>query len=75
MVYGHPPPLLISYVPRTTKIAAVEEELKDKDKILKEAQDQIRKAQTRIKWVYNSKHKEKEFSIGDMVYLKLEPYR
>ncbi|KAJ4718791.1 Ty3/gypsy retrotransposon protein [Melia azedarach] len=28
-----------------------------------------------MKQVYDRKHKEREFAVGDMVYLKLQPYR
>ncbi|KAK0574086.1 hypothetical protein LWI29_018007 [Acer saccharum] len=59
----------------TAKVAAVEKELKQRDQIVKETQRGIKEAQSRMKRVYDSKHREKEFSVGDLVYLKLQPYR
>lgn len=35
----------LSYVPRITKVAAIEEELKDTDRIVKEAKSKISEAQ------------------------------
>lgn len=66
VVYGRPPPLLI-YVPRTAKVAAVEQELMERDAIIKEIQEKIREAQVRMKRTYDSKHKEREFLLGDVV--------
>lgn len=66
VVYGRPPPLLI-YVPRTAKVAAVEHELMERDAIIKEIQEKIREAQVRMKRIYDSKHKEREFLLGDVV--------
>ena len=75
VIYGRKPPPLLSYVPSTAKVAVVEEELLDRDKIVMEVINHILKAQNRIKQFYDSKHQEKEFSIGDWIYLKLQPYR
>ncbi|KAK0582926.1 hypothetical protein LWI29_031198 [Acer saccharum] len=57
------------------RVAAVEEELLARDQALKEVKISIQRAQERMKKVYDSKHKEKEYSVGDFVYLKLQPYR
>jgi hypothetical protein len=32
-------------------------------------------AQNRMTQIYNKHHKEKQFNVGDWVYLKLQPYR
>lgn len=66
---------LIVYVPGAARVAYLEEELKDRDHIIKNARIVIKKTQDRMKQIYDSKHREKEFSEGDMVYLKLQPYR
>lgn len=46
-----------------------------RDAIIKEVKEMIKKAQVRMKHIYHSKHKERKFSVRDMVYLKLQPYR
>ncbi|KAI9160053.1 hypothetical protein LWI28_004616 [Acer negundo] len=72
IVYGRSPQRLLSYVPGTAKVEAVKQELKSRDQILKEVRDCIALAQARMKKIYDSKHKEREFKAGDFVYLKLQ---
>ncbi|KAK9187404.1 hypothetical protein WN944_018798 [Citrus x changshan-huyou] len=47
----------------------------ERDAVIKEVKEMIEEAQARMKRLYDSKHKEREFYVGDMVYLKLQPYR
>ncbi|KAJ7950360.1 Ty3/gypsy retrotransposon protein [Quillaja saponaria] len=35
----------------------------------------MQEAQNKMKRVYDAKHREREFMIGDMIYLKLQPYK
>ncbi|GKB73151.1 retrovirus-related pol polyprotein from transposon 17.6 [Tanacetum coccineum] len=71
VVYGHSPPRLISYAPHSSKLAAVDLALRDRDDTLR---DRLLKAQSHMKTIYDSKHLNLEFSVGDMVLLKLQPY-
>ncbi|KAJ0092851.1 hypothetical protein Patl1_25136 [Pistacia atlantica] len=75
VVYGRKPPTLLSYVPGTAKVAAVEQQLIERDLIIKEVKEKIASAQNRMNKTYDGKHKEKEFEIGNWVYLKLQAYR
>lgn len=75
IVYGRSPPRLLDYIPGTAKLEAVECELLARDRILKEVREHISLAQARMKKLYDSKHIEREFQVGDFVYLKLQPYR
>ncbi|KAF2315859.1 hypothetical protein GH714_040513 [Hevea brasiliensis] len=59
----------------TAKVAAVERELGDRDDMLRELKRKIQHAQSRMKQIYDLKHQEREFAIGDLVYLKLHPYK
>ena len=65
----------MSYVLGTAKLAALEREIISRDEILKEVWDCIAKAQAPMKKKYDAKHKEREFEVGDFVYLKLQRYR
>lgn len=56
-------------------MAAVEEKLLRRDMVLKDLHQNIRSAQARMKRNYESNHTEREFSVGDWVYLKLQPYK
>lgn len=75
VVYGRDPQKLLHYVRGTAKIATVERELIARDQALKEVREGILQAQARMKKAYDSHHQEREFSVGDWVFLKLRPYR
>jgi hypothetical protein len=75
VVYGREPPTLMSYVPGTSKVAAVEQLLVDRDNIIREAKEHLKEAQARMKKIYDQHHQEREFKVGDCVYLRLQPYR
>ncbi|KAJ7979750.1 Ty3/gypsy retrotransposon protein [Quillaja saponaria] len=57
------------------KVATVEHELMEWDVVIKMIKEKIHQAQNWMKKVYNAKDQEREFMVGDMVYLKLQPYR
>lgn len=75
VVYGRPPPTLLSYVWGTAKVAAVEQELVDRDTMIKELKGKIQQAQNRMKQIYDLKHRKREFAVGDWVFLKIHPYK
>ena len=75
VVYGRKPPTLLSYVPGTTRIEAVEKELQTRDEVLPELCQNIKAAQARMKQNADKHRREKEFKVGDWVYLRLQPYR
>lgn len=75
VIYGREPPKLLIYISGTARVAQVEHELLERDKVLKDVWGHISRAQGRIKQIYDSKHQEWEFTIGDWVFLKLQPYK
>lgn len=75
IVYGRSPPTLLSYVPRTTKVEAVDQELRARDQVIEELRDQLKESQACMKKVYDKHHTERSFEEGDWVYLRLQPYR
>jgi hypothetical protein len=75
LVYGRSPPTLLSYVKGTAQVEAVGRTLEERDQILRDARDHLLKAQHRMTQVYNKHHKEKQFDVGNWVYLKLQLYR
>lgn len=74
-VYGIPPPHLLTYIPGTSRIQAVDEYLRDRDTILRELRYNLSLARQRMKCQADQKRREVSFDIGDYVYLKLQPYR
>ena len=74
-MYGRSPPTLLSYVPGTTKVKAVDQELRARDQVIEELQDQLKESQARMKKVYDKHHTERSFKEGDWVYLRLQLYQ
>ncbi|KAK9189481.1 hypothetical protein WN943_018078 [Citrus x changshan-huyou] len=74
-VYGIPPPHLLTYVPGTSRVQAVDEYLRDRDTILRELRHNLSLARQRMKSQADLKRQEVSFKVGDYVYLKLQPYR
>lgn len=74
-VFERPPPSLLNYVSGTAKNAEVEETLKSRGEILQLLHSNLVSAQNRMKRLYERHHMDREFSVGDLVYVKLHPYR
>ncbi|KAF9679018.1 hypothetical protein SADUNF_Sadunf07G0096400 [Salix dunnii] len=75
VVYGVPPPSMLSYVPGTTKVQAVDDHLKTRDAILRDLRNNLLLSQNRMKCRADQSRREVVFEVGDMVFLKLQPYR
>jgi len=74
VVYGVPPPRLLSYVPGTTRVEAVDEVLKPRQQILVLLQHNLHQAQQRMNRYADLKRTERSFEIGQLVYLWLQPH-
>lgn len=74
-VYGTPPPRLLSYIPGTTRVEAVDEVLRNREQILNLLQHNMKNAQQRMKKYIDLRRSERNLEIGQQVYLRLQPYR
>ncbi|XP_024156291.1 uncharacterized protein LOC112164308 [Rosa chinensis] len=74
-LYGYPPPAISPYLPGSTAVAHVDQQLRDRDELLQLLKKNLKKAQARMKGFYDKKHSERTFESGDYVYLKLQPYK
>ena len=74
-VYGVPPPSLLSYVPGTTNVQAVDELLRSREEILCELKKNLIAAQSRMKFIADQRCRDVTFEVGDYVYLRLQSYR
>jgi hypothetical protein len=74
-VYGFPPPRLMPFEAGTTKVQAMEKELKSREFILKLLKENIQDAQSRMKHFADKCRTYREFAVGDWVFLQLCPYR
>ncbi|BBH02927.1 transposable element gene [Prunus dulcis] len=75
VVYGQPPPMVTPYEPSTTRFANVDRSLAARDRMLTMLKSNLLMAQNRMKTQADKHRSEREFQVGDMVYLRLVPYR
>ncbi|KAH9699109.1 hypothetical protein KPL71_024219 [Citrus sinensis] len=75
VVYSRPPPSYIAYVPGTSTVAAVDLSLKDRDAMIRLLKANLVDAQARMKLYADKKKSERKFEVGDMVFLRLQPYK
>lgn len=74
-LYGFVPPAISAYVPGTTAVENVDQQLQSRDELLSVLKRNLHVAQARMKGYYDKKHTERSFEVGQWVYLKLQPYR
>ncbi|GMI89824.1 hypothetical protein HRI_002651700 [Hibiscus trionum] len=74
-LYGQPPPIHVPYVAGDSLVAEVDRSLQHREAALKMLRFHMKRAQDRMKSQANKKRKEREFQVGDWVFLKLQPYR
>lgn len=74
-VYGRPPPQVSMYLPGTSAVRTVDVLLQDRDALLHTLKDHMTIAQNRMKQQSDTGRTEREFVVGDWVFLKLHPYR
>lgn len=74
-MYGREPPVLLQYEKGSTSVWVLEQQLQERDLILEELKDQLPQAQMQIKNLADAKRRDVQFQEGDLVYLKLWPYR
>lgn len=74
-LYGFPPPMVAESVLPDTIFVDYGNLLQNRELAFEVIKQNLIKAQERMKWFADKKRKEREFVVGDMVYLKLQPYR
>ncbi|CAN6474518.1 unnamed protein product [Victoria cruziana] len=74
-LYGYAPPTIPHYEEGTAADVEIDSTLQDRDELLRSLHEHIAKAQNRMKQVYNKGRKDREFEVGDMVWLKRLPLR
>ncbi|GJS40579.1 reverse transcriptase [Tanacetum coccineum] len=74
-LYGCIPPAIIPYPPGSSKVAAIDELLVERDVLLRQLRQNLFAARNRMELQANRSRREVEFNIGDKVLVKLQPYR
>ncbi|GKC46125.1 ty3-gypsy retrotransposon protein [Tanacetum coccineum] len=74
-LYGRLPLMVFSYPPGSSKVAAVDDLLVERDGLLRQLKDSLFSAKQQMEVQANRKSRDVEFNVGDMVLVKLQPYR
>lgn len=75
VVYGRDPPALLRFEPGSTHNADLEKFLLERDALLVDIKKHLVHAQQLMKNNVDKHRRDVEFQVGDLVYLKLRPYR
>ncbi|XP_026396575.1 uncharacterized protein LOC113291234 [Papaver somniferum] len=74
-LYGYTTPHLAFPVQGTTSVVAVQDYLVERDHMLQLLKEDLSKAQHRMKHFADANRTNRSFTVGDLVFLKLQPYR
>jgi len=74
-VYGRDPPTITKYTLDHHDPPSLQDLLLQRDLILNQLKNNLLKAQHYMKKYANRKHSQLEFNVGDLVLVKLQPYR
>ncbi|XP_026435822.1 uncharacterized protein LOC113333611 [Papaver somniferum] len=74
-LYGYLPPHMAFPSDTTTFVAVVESYLKDTETMIDILKESLHNAQARMKFFADKTRKDMTVAVGDLVYLKLQPYR
>ncbi|VFQ77184.1 unnamed protein product [Cuscuta campestris] len=74
-LYGRPPPSLFPTLSVRARVPAVEEMLRECADLLTDLKAHLTKMQHRMRSQANQHRRDVSFAVGDMVLLKLRPYR
>lgn len=74
-LYGRDPPPIIRYTGQPTPNDSLDQMLEDRDAILDDLRMNLLRAQQKMQLQANKHRRDVEYRVGDMVFLKLRPYR
>jgi hypothetical protein len=75
VVYGQPPPMNLPYLPGESTNLSVDRSLTAREEAIKLLKFHLLRAQNRMKQQADKHRSDRQFSIGDYVFLKLHPYK
>lgn len=75
VLYGRDPPALVRFEEGSTANVELELALKERDVVLDSLKQTLLRAQEIMKAQADKSRRDVELAVGDMVYLKLQPYR
>ncbi|XP_022848903.1 uncharacterized protein LOC111371244 [Olea europaea var. sylvestris] len=75
IVYGRDPPPILPFEKGSTAVSTVEQQLLARDEVLQVLKLHLARAQQRMKLEADGHRRDLQFEVGELVYLKLRPYR
>ena len=75
IVYGQPAPTHMPYLPGDSRVETVDRSLQAREAAINLLKFHLNRAVNRLKQQADKQRTDREFSVGDMVYVKLQPYR
>ena len=72
-LYGYAPPIHLPYLPDSSDVFQVDRHLQERDSMLQLLKHHLQRAQSRMKSQADKHRVDRQFVIGDWVYLKLQP--
>jgi hypothetical protein len=74
-LYGYEPPKWREFVIRETKIPTVKDQLEENQKVFQTLKENLNITRNRMKQQVDQHRTEREFEMGDWVFVKLQPYK
>jgi len=74
-LYGRPPPTVPFYHVGSSPVNEVDQALLTRDDLLRQLKHNLAMATNRMKQVADKRRRDVEFQSGDLVFLKLQPYK
>ena len=74
-LYGYSPPIHLPYLAGSSTVHQVDLQLQEREEMMQLLKYHLHRAQERMKTQADKHRIDRQFSIGDWVYLKLQPYR
>ena len=75
VMFGQPPPIYLPYFPGESKVEVIDRSLQKREEALKLVKFHMKRAQERMKQLADKKRSDRSYEIGDIVYVKLHPYK
>ncbi|KAI5436888.1 hypothetical protein KIW84_023128 [Lathyrus oleraceus] len=75
LVYGRKPPMITRLLQGETRVEAVQKELEERDEAIRQLKAHLQRAQDRMKHYADEKRTDRNFRVGEWVFLKLRPHR
>ena len=75
IVYGQPTPVHLPYLPRESTVDTIDRSLQFREATIKLLKFHFERARNRMKQQADKSKSDRQFVIGNLVYVKLQPYR